>query len=197
MNYKNDNKILLILDVDETLIYATEKKLDRNSDFEIFGYNIYKRPFLDEFLNAIKDDFLIAIWSSASDEYVNEIIKQIIPNDVSLEFIWGRSHCTYKRNIQTDEYGYYDSEIDNHYHYIKPLKKLKKKGYALNRILIVDDTPHKSKDNFGNAIYPNAFMGNYADKELLILSQYLKSFLNSNNVRSIEKRGWQNKYLKP
>ncbi len=194
MNYKNDNKILLILDVDETLIYATEKKLNQHSDFEIFGYYIYKRPFLNEFLNAIKDDFLIAIWSSASDEYVNEVIKRIIPNDVSLEFIWGRSRCTYKRNIQTDEYGYYDSEINNHYHYIKPLKKLKKKGYALNRILIVDDTPHKSKDNFGNAIYPNAFMGDIADSELSKLSKYLKTFTTLDSVRHIEKRNWQNKY---
>lgn len=197
MNYKNNNKILLILDVDETLIHATEKKLVQKSDFKIFDYYVYRRPFLDHFLNLIKDDFLIAIWSSASDEYVNEVVKRIIPHDIHLEFIWGRSRCTYKRNIQTDEFGYYDSETHNHYHYIKPLKKLKKRGYDLNKILIVDDTPHKSKDNYGNAIYPIPFIGDSTDSELLLLSQYLKSFLSSNNIRSIEKRGWQLKFSKP
>ena len=91
MEYKNDEKILLILDVDETLIHATDKELDQKVDFKIFGYNIYKRPFLDEFFEEIKNDFLLAIWSSASDDYVVEVAKQIIPEEIELEFIWGRS----------------------------------------------------------------------------------------------------------
>ncbi len=191
MKYKNDEKILLILDVDETLIHATDKELNQKADFKTFGYNIYKRPFLDEFLEAIKNDFLLAIWSSASDDYVVEVIKQIISEDIELEFIWGRSRCTYRRNLQIDEYGYYD-DIQNHYHYIKPLKKVKRKGYHLDRILIVDDSPHKSKDNFGNAIYPRAFTGDMADKELRLLAQYLFLLKDKENVRRIEKRSWQN-----
>ena len=58
MEFKNDEKILLILDVDETLIHATEKELNQKVDFKIFDYNIYKRPFLDEFLKEVKSDFL-------------------------------------------------------------------------------------------------------------------------------------------
>jgi len=157
MQYKNQDKTLLILDVDETLIHATDKALNLPIDFKVFNYNVYKRPFLDEFLAAIKNHFLLALWSSASDDYVIEIANQIIPKEMSLEFIWGRSRCTYQYNSQEE---LLNEEIQDHYHYIKPLKKLKKKGFKLDRILIVDDSPHKSKDNFGNVIYPRAFVGN-------------------------------------
>lgn len=193
MKYKNDEKILLILDVDETLIHATRQELSQAADFEIFNYKVYKRPYLDEFLKAISNDFLVAIWSSASDDYVEEIAKRIIPNEVELEFVWGRSRCTYQRNLQIDEYGYYDDDPINHYHYIKPLKKVKRKGFNLERILVVDDSPHKSKDNYGNAIYPSAFTGDSQDVELKLLAKYLKLLRDKENVRRIEKRNWRNR----
>ncbi|GAL87625.1 hypothetical protein MYP_4855 [Sporocytophaga myxococcoides] len=61
----------------------------------------------------------MAIWSSASDDYVEEVVKCIIPDDIKLEFVWGRRKCTYCLNvlgIETD--GYVD--YANHYNYIKP-----------------------------------------------------------------------------
>jgi RNA polymerase II subunit A small phosphatase-like protein len=169
-----------------------KKELNQEVDFKVFDYNVYKRPFLADFLNEIKDNFLLAIWSSASDDYVEEITKQIIPEETKLEFVWGRSRCIYRRNIQRDEYGYYNDDFNNHYHYIKPLKKVRRKGYRLNRILIVDDSPHKSKDNFGNAIYSKEFIGDIKDAELKLLAQYLKTLKDKENVRRIEKRNWQN-----
>ena len=196
MKFKNDEKILLILDVDETLVFATKKELNQKSDFTIFDYHVYKRPYLNQFLEAIKDDFLLAVWSSASDDYVEAIVEQIIPKGITLEFIWARSRCTYRKNIQIDEFGYYNTDYQNHHHYIKPLKKLKRKGYQLERILIVDDTPHKSKDNYGNAIYPKEFKGKTNDDELKILAQYLKKLKDEKNVRRIEKRIWRSQMIK-
>lgn len=190
---KNSDKTLLILDIDETLVHATETALNRTADFKVFDYHVYKRPYLDDFLEKIKDDFLLAIWSSASDDYVEEIVQQIIPAHINLAFVWGRSRCTYQRNLQIDDFGYYDSNAQNHYHYIKLLKKLKRKNYALNRILIVDDSPHKSKANYGNAIYPIAYNGESTDDELKYLADYLKSLKDKTNVRSIEKRNWRYK----
>ena len=193
MEFKNEEKILLILDVDETLIHATKKELSQKVDFKIFDYNVYKRPFLDEFLKEVKSNFLLAIWSSASDDYVEQVTKRIISQDIKLEFVWGRSCCTYRRNLQIDEYGYYDDDLRNHYHYIKPLKKVKRKGFDLNRILIIDDSPHKSKDNFGNAIYPKEFTGDMKDIELKLLAKYLTTLKDNENVRRIEKRNWQDR----
>ena len=50
MKFKNEEKILLILDVDETLVFATEKELSRKADFIVFDYHVYKRPYLNQFL---------------------------------------------------------------------------------------------------------------------------------------------------
>ena len=187
------NKKLLILDLDETLIHATKKELSREHDFIIFDYFIYKRPHLDSFLSKCHQNYKLAIWSSASDEYVNEVVKRIVPNEITLEFVWGRSKCTPRRATEED---YFRDSYDNaHYHYTKQLKKVKKKGFHLDRTLIVDDTPEKVKDNFGNAIYPKAFLGDLDDSELLLLCDYLKHINQFENVKRIEKRNWRRKVL--
>lgn len=59
--------------------------------------------------------------------------------------------------------------------------------------MIVDDTPHKSKDNYGNAIYPKEYKGDKNDNELLLLADYLLTLKDKTNVRRIEKRGWKSK----
>lgn len=186
------NKNLLILDLDETLIHATSKPVDTNWDFDLFGYKVYKRPYLDVFLDAIKDSFLVAVWSSASDDYVEAVVKIIFPENYPLEFVWGRSRCTYKSNYQLiEESGYNDPY--SHYDYIKRLDKLRKRGYSKEKILIVDDTPRKSMYNYGNVIYPVEFSGQLNDDELYWLSKYLDTLKYADNVRTIEKRNWKTK----
>ena len=49
MDYINKGKILVVLDLDETLIHATKNELDRKADFQVFDYHVYKRPFLKKF----------------------------------------------------------------------------------------------------------------------------------------------------
>ncbi len=176
---------LVILDLDETLIYGTSDKLDRDEDFKVFDYYVYKRPFLDQFLNELNNFFKIAIWSSAGDEYVQSVTEQIRPKDVNFEFIWSRDKAVYQKNM--NEAGDYES----HYHYVKPLKKVKKLGYDLSQVLIIDDSPHKSKLNFGNAIYPKSFEGELHDDELEQLIKYLHIIKDKDDFRKIEKRNWR------
>lgn len=52
---------LLILDLDETLVYATDKKIDHEPDFKVLDYYIYKRPGLDDFLNTCLEWFEVGI----------------------------------------------------------------------------------------------------------------------------------------
>lgn len=177
-----EEKILLILDLDETLIHATDKKLEIDPDFEYAEYFVYKRPNLYEFLNEMAEHFKLAIWSSADDKYVNDIVDIIQPGEITFEFVWARSRCTLRRDYALDRY------VRE-----KRLKKIKKQGFRLEKTLIVDDSPEKTRDNFGNAIYIDPFEGNQKDNELIILSNFLKSIKDSDNVRTIEKRGWRNK----
>ncbi|WP_035567121.1 HAD family hydrolase [Hymenobacter sp. IS2118] len=190
-----EGKILLILDLDETLIHATATKRGDDFAFQLYHYYVYKRPGLDEFLQACAENFDLAVWSSASDDYVQQVVEKIFPAEIKLLFVWGRSHCTPLVLPQIDEYGYYNLDGASHYEYAKMLKKVRRLGYDATRILIVDDTPEKVRNCYGNAIYPNPFMGNPDDKEIMILAQYLHSLRDAQNVRSIEKRQWQHKFL--
>lgn len=191
-----EKKILLILNLDETLIHASSEKLNTEPDFTCFNYFVYKRPFLKEFLNDVNLYFELAVWSSADDDYVQVVVDNIFPKGIKLSFVWGRSKCTPKVNLNIDEYGYYDFNNLAHMNYIKRLRKLKKLGFTMERMLIVDDTPHKCSENYGNAIYPDVFEGNLSDDELPLLQEYLKSLKDLNNVRYLEKRFCRNEINK-
>jgi len=177
-------QILLILDLDETLIHARENPLEIEHDFRVFQYYVYTRPNLKWFLEMVSKSYRLGIWSSANDKYVDEIVKLIKPTKVNLEFVWGGSKCTLRRDYNLDNY------IKE-----KRLKKLKKYGNTLERMLIVDDTPEKLKSNYGNAIYVKPFEGNIEDKLLLNLYDYLESLKDVDDVRKIEKREWRKKYI--
>jgi RNA polymerase II subunit A small phosphatase-like protein len=188
-------EILLILDLDETLIHASSERLRDDYDFQVYRYFIYKRPGVDDFLKLCAQHFRIAIWSSASDDYVNAVVKQILPSDVSLEFVWGRSRCTPFLLPQYDEQGFYNLDFASKYEFAKRLKKLTRRGFNLQKVLIVDDTPEKVLHNYGNAIYAKPYYGGTDDSELATLATYLLSLKDAENVRTIEKRNWRQQVL--
>ena len=172
--------ILLILDIDETLLYASEKRLEQEPDYRVGPYFVYVRPYLQEFLQCCHETFRLAVWSSSSADYLSAILTAILPNELKLEFVWSRERCVQK----------FDGELQEIY-YVKDLRKVQRIGFDLERILIVDDTPKKVERNFGNAIYVRPYFGDPADSELLGLAKYLKSLATLTNVRSVEKRGWR------
>jgi len=171
---------LLLLDLDETLIHATTVPLTITPDFQFDLYHIYKRPGLERFLINISQHFTLGVWSSAGNAYVEEIVKMITPDTIEWFMIWGRSRCTIKRDYNLDGY-YFEKRLD----------KVKKKGFKLEQIIIVDDSPEKSRSNYGNAVYIEPFTGNGNDNELTYLYDYLLTLKEAGNIRAIEKRGWR------
>ena len=188
----SNDQILLILDLDETLIHASEAPLGRPADFRVFGYYVYGRPHLEAFLRECSRHFALAVWSSASDDYVEAVVARIMPPEIPLRFVWGRSRCTYGFNAAAFERADY-ADYYSHYNYLKVLKKVKKRGYSLSRVLIVDDTPGKCRQNYGNAIYPKEYLGDADDDELPRLLKYLMQLKDAQNVRTIEKRDWRDR----
>lgn len=189
MSAAPSTKILLILDLDETLIHGREAPLDRPADFMLLQYHIYRRPHLDEFLRRCAESFNLAIWSSGSDDYVNAVTRTIFASPEQLHFVWGRSRATL-RSSAADEFGYTPDGL-GHMDYLKPLQKVARRGWDLRRVLIVDDSPEKSVRNYGNVVHPAPFEGDENDDELLHLGDYLESLKDCSNVRSIEKRFWR------
>jgi RNA polymerase II subunit A small phosphatase-like protein len=102
-----------------------------------------------------------------------------MPPDIEPDFVWDRSRCAraYDPELFEDEY-------------VKDLKKVRRLGYRLERVLIVEDMPRKVRRHYGNAVYVPPFVGDPEDDILPRLTNYLISLRDVANVRSLEKRGW-------
>ena len=178
------NKLkLLILDLDETLIHAREQPLEREADFRTDFYFVYTRPFIDEFLEFCCQNFKVGVWTTAGEYFASDVVGNLFAEDYPLEFVWSHQRCT----------RVFDSEFLDYY-YVKDLKKLKRRGYCLEKMIMLDDTPRKLERNYGNLIRITEWLGDLGDRELLFLIEYLTELKNVRNVRKIEKRGWKNRY---
>ncbi len=178
---------LLILDLDETLIYSTETPLARKPDFLVEPYCVYKRPNLDNFIATCFEWFDVAVWTSSGAEYAAEIVAAVFPNPQLLKFVWTSDRCTIA-------YNYHYDLIDGHYptyYSRKLLKKVKHQGYPLASIIAIDDTPKKWEKSYGNLVRVAPFEGDESDRELDYLIDYLNILKDAQNIRSIEKRGWR------
>lgn len=174
---------LLILDLDETLIHSTESSLGFPADFRVGPYQVYLRPHLNVFLTECQKRFRLAVWSSSTQDYLSPIVRRIFHEHL-LEFVWGREKCSHR----------WDAEQTQNY-FVKDLKKVRRRGFDLERVLIVDDTPQKCERNYGNAVYLRPFVGDRNDQELKFLGPYLESLSWQNKLRGIEKRGWRNRFF--
>ncbi len=171
---------LLILDIDETLIHGVEIPLEHPCDFRAGQFHIYKRPHVDQFLGSASKFYDLACWSSATAEYLEIVLSEIIPNNLNLLFSWDRSRCTRRMDFVLQE------EF-----FLKDLRKIRRKGLDINRILILEDEPRKVFRNYGNAIYVRPFVGQSEDSELLNLASYLASIKMEQNFRNLDKRSWR------
>ena len=178
---------LLILDLDETLIHASETPLDLGveHDFETDYHFVYKRPHVDEFLEFCRQEFKVAVWTSAGSKFAQIVYENLFGLEYKLEFLWSRDRCT--RYFRPE---FFDSE------YLKNLKKSKRRGFPLEKTIMVDNTPAKLAKNYGNLVKIEDFKGDQSDRELPYLIEYLKELKQVENVRSVEKRGWRKRYAK-
>ncbi|MFO0067032.1 MAG: NIF family HAD-type phosphatase [Pirellulaceae bacterium] len=89
---------MLILDLDETLIYDSEEMSYRQADFRVGPFFIYQRPFLDSFLRSVSHVQEIAVWSSASKGFFNGIAQHLLPMVGRWRFICSSSRCIHRLN---------------------------------------------------------------------------------------------------
>lgn len=174
------DRLALMLDLDETLVHASEIELDRPADFRAVGYHVYRRPHLETFLAHVLTRYDVGVWTSSGRRYADAVVDALFPPQ-SLHFVWSRERCSLSRDWNTGDYLYR-----------KRLQKLKRHGYRLERLLAIDDTPSKLADNYGNLVCVREYLGeDEHDDELLLLIAYLDRLSAEPNVRRIEKRRWR------
>jgi carboxy-terminal domain RNA polymerase II polypeptide A small phosphatase len=155
---------LLVLDLDETLIYSESTGIkqsrqqyysDGNIEIknikyvEVDGYlfKVYKRPFLDIFLNYAEKYFKLAIFSRGGKKYVDSIVNQLWPN--KFQFVLSGERCTHRNH--TGFVSLMSEEL-----IVKKLSKIWKTRAAKNmkldryNTICIDDNPKNGVLNRGN-----------------------------------------------
>jgi RNA polymerase II subunit A small phosphatase-like protein len=171
---------LLILDLDETLIYADTKPLGRPADFRAGPYFVHRRPHVDAFLAACLEWFEVAVWTSSSPSYAAVVVRHLVEDPGRLAFVWASERCTWSMDRECGEY-----------RSSKNLRKVKKRGYRLEEVIVVDDSPEKHRRSYGNLVRVAPYYGRETDDELPALQAYLERLRAVENVRAVEKRGWR------
>lgn len=172
---------LLILDLDETLVFSTEEPLTRPADFRVGPYHTYKRPHLVPFLESSFQWFEVAVWTSSGADYARQVVGSIFgEREAALRFVWSRERCTRRFNAET----WQDDPL-------KDLRKVKRAGYRLEQVLVLDDSPEKLARHYGNHLPVAPFLGDAEDHLLEQLLPFLDGIRTKKNFRTIEKRGWR------
>ena len=154
-----DKTFSLILDLDETIIYA-QRSFNykfRKSENNINKKRIILRPCLQEFLHDMKPLFELIIFSSGTPDYVDPIIKIIEKNEKFFD------HVLYRHHISLDDEG-------------NNVKNLDLIGRDLKKIIIIDDIPRYFHLQKRNGINIKPFCGNILSdtKTLKTLNNVLK-----------------------
>ena len=112
---KNVRKqVNVILDLDNTLIYsiAQDKFPKKKNHLHTMKYHkmdndyyVFERPGLHSFLNWLFKNFNVSIWSAASPEYVEFIVKNIIEKvGRNIEYVLNSDNCDESQHIYGDKH---------------------------------------------------------------------------------------------
>jgi hypothetical protein len=174
---------IIILDLDNTLIHSLEPErggskndqalidsISRPPDFTIdaktYTYNVYKRPYVDDFLKYVTHKFdHVIVWSAGTDTYVKLIVKKLFDGArIKQPFM-----VLTRKDCDTTPEG-----SRKNMHTLK--RRLAKLGmlYDHNQVLFIDDLPYKIKHLSKSRIYPIKSFD--ADKDLK--DDVFKSFRN-------------------
>ena len=118
---------LLVLDLDETLIYTAYSPIEGAALKAKRGYfYLYERPYLKPFLDRCSAEYDLAIWSASKPDYVSWIIRSTALSQYEFVFINTRKNC----NTQLDALSR-----------PKYFKILTEEMLKYKRVRFLDDTP--------------------------------------------------------
>lgn len=105
---KGNERTLLVLDINKTLIHRARKQerhlAESNANCPRFdcvsnGNYVYRRPHLDHFFARIFDLFDIGVWSSMIPFNTDIIVTEVFGGyRKDLKFVLDRTHCSDVRN---------------------------------------------------------------------------------------------------
>ena len=174
--FKNNEKKLLILDLDETLVHTSFQPIFINNImiepditlkilFDNKYYNLYVliRPYVYEFLREMSKIYNIYIFTASIKEYANPLLNELDKNNVIAKRLY-RENCTLTKEGK----------------YVKNLNNFK---YNLKDIILLDNNPTSYSFNQNNGIPIKTWHNDKNDKELLKMINFLRFLSTVNDVR--------------
>ena len=185
---KSNNKKLLLLDLDETLIHSEDKlnylkncnlinkKMGNCFHKEIkfkegeneFSMEIFIRPFLNEFLEKMNENFDLGIFTAALKNYAEAVLKIIDPSEKYFKIKLYRDSCI---NVKDKIF-------------IKDLRIIE--NYDIKDIILVDNSLYSFYNNLKNGVLVNSFFYDGNDNQLIFAQNYiLNALLLCDDVRIV------------
>lgn len=162
-------KKCLVLDLDETLVHSSFKPVP-NADYvisveidnKVTDVYVIKRPFVDEFMDAVGEEFEVVVFTASLAKYADPLLDLLDPKENIRIRLFRDSCCPFEGN------------------YVKDLSRL---GRDLPETIIVDNSPHSYIFQPENAVPIGTFIGDEKDRELLDLMPFLSSIKDVDDVR--------------
>jgi CTD small phosphatase-like protein 2 len=152
-------KKTLVLDLDETLIYAQMNSSDRLPSIgdknEARSMKVMIRPYAEEFLKEMSKEFEILIFTAAEKTYAESMINLLDPKQQYVSYILHREHCLRTKKGLL----------------IKDLRILKNRD--LKDMVLVDNFTPSFSFQLDNGIPIITWRGDPKDQELKYLMNYL------------------------
>lgn len=162
-------KITLVLDLDETLVHSSFKRLDQTDytipvDIEGVLYQVYvcKRPCVEEFLARMALHFEVIVYTASLSKYANPLLD-LLDTERILRARLFREHCTQIRA-----------------NYVKDLGRINR---DLRRTVIIDNSATSFSLHPQNGIQCTSFFEDQSDRELNQLADFLEGIKDNKDVR--------------
>lgn len=169
---------LLVLDLDETLLHSTPEPIE-NPDFTTGAYNTRLRPHLREFLQVVEPWWHLAVFTAGGHLYAKDMLEGIrrhAPFPLEPVFFFDRRRCTPRRDPETGELTW-----------LKDLKKVRRLGWNLERVLVLDDKSAGLARHRGNLLPAPEWTGDPNDTFLLDVLPTLERLAKEENIRTASK----------
>ena len=165
------NNLLVIFDLDETLVFTRMVRLysiyNDPGDFQIdlgdVVFDVFVRPGARELIAYCQEQFQVGVWSSAKEDYVQALTAQLFDLE-KVVVIRHREHCV----LVTD-----DDQFGS-----GPVKQLRQLEHPIEQVVIVDDDSSTARCNLANLIEVTSFRDNREGKDLFRVLEELKRRTN-------------------
>ena len=164
-------KPLLVLDLDETLIHKPvqgrvyredashlEMKCFIEKDPQGRYFTVYKRPYLQEFLQELAELYTIYVFTASDQRYATAIVNSIDPERKFISRVFDRRFCC------TTQDGYLVKDL-----------RIFSRETPLNKITLVDNSSHCFFTQLKNGVPILSFYDQREDRELFHLKKYLQA----------------------